>query len=914
MNEGHDVTLLLPKSYTRPQDRLLRGLVLCWLGWAFLSTASASDSLGLVSNHGFCPNGVYGGTRWVSSQRPGNLDFWGSYCGKGDNDVGRVESREFLAPASLEFYLAGYPGLPGRRMLLRNVRSGQETELQPQSTPGEEWRLNALPVPRDWIGKPVQLIAEDTATGPRGWLGFSLPSLPASSLTVPVVDTSAPQGNLCPNGVYGTTRWPAGSPPGMRTWGSYCKHGDADTGWVASQTFFAGSHLTIYVAGYPGNPGLRLAVENIQDGRQILLQIPSPPGEMWRLYHFRLPSEWKHRQIRVLAGDSASGPFGWVGFSEPIFADVRSEIFGAAKTTVLILVLGAILLIPSAAACVMAVLRGVEDELDLVTTGFLALGLTGYTAFWIYFSSRFLGMAFSYLGLLACCAFILYVSAAKDRRAKLWPLKPLITPAALVGLASVSVMALGLLHGGQTTALSLASGRFGPPVLAGDNEIPKVFADAVYMGHIPRPLMADWLSSDRPPLQTGNTLWTYAWIPGSRDLPYLALSVVLQCSFLAALWAFLRACSIDCKPLVIAFLSCFLSGFTLLNAYYTWPKLYPVAFLLLLAAYLLTDRHYRTCDRPHTGATLGALIAFAMLGHGGSFFAILGIGIYMLLLRHFPSRRFLVVMAVTAILLYLPWTLYQKVYDPPGDRLLKWHLAGVEQPPPQVGFFSLLISQYGKLKPDEFIQLKSSNFTNLWADLPQYLDNVGVLTANLATGSEGTRNLTASAIRRSMFLYWTPAIGFGILGPLALLLATLLGRRRQVEFLAASRMWLLNGLTLVFWCLLIYGPGATYPHHGTYLTEVLAFVGSSLAFWAIRPWLAILFGAVQILWTAIVFVWLTPTAQPPGVSSDFGPVNSVLAAACLVSLAAIFALLTVFVRHDEDPARSAAIAKSSLLT
>ena len=32
-----------------------------------------------------------------------------------------------------------------------------------------------------------------------------------------------------------------------------------------------------------------------------------------------------------------------------------------------------------------------------------------------------------------------------------------------------------------------------------------------------------------------------------------------------------------------------------------------------------------------------------------------------------------------ALVLYAPWLAYQRLYDPPGDRLLKWHLAGVTE-------------------------------------------------------------------------------------------------------------------------------------------------------------------------------------------------------------------------------------------
>jgi hypothetical protein len=444
---------------------------------------------------------------------------------------------------------------------------------------------------------------------------------------------------------------------------------------------------------------------------------------------------------------------------------------------------------------------------------------------------------------------IVYASMAPDRRAKLRPLQQLIAPAVLVILAASFVLSLGLLHGGQGASLPLAAGRFGPPTLAADNEIPNIFADGVYTGKIPRPLMADWLSSDRPPLQAGNTLWTYPWtFPfGDRNFSYLALSVFLQCTVLAALWSFLIVCPVDRKLLALTMATCFFSGVTLLNGFYTWPKLFPVAFLLIIASYLLTGRYTQVRDRTTTGAMVGALAAFAVLCHGGSMFALLGMAAGMLLLRRYPGRRFLTAMTLAAVLLYTPWTLYQKLYEPPGDRLLKWHLGGTVEPRPDVSFTHLLFTNYGKLQPAGVLRYKAGNFENLAGETPQYLEEIGVFTSTLLGGPAAVREDAAGSLRRLIFRYWIPSIGLAILGPLALLFVRLFRRPYGSEFTIACRMWLVIGVTLVLWCLLMFGPAATFNHQGTYLTQILALAGSCLAFWAISPWLAVAAAAVQIL-------------------------------------------------------------------
>ena len=887
-----------------PRSRGLISLCALLLAGAPVLAEGSSDStlpvLGLVTNTGFCPDGLWLGGIWPGG-RPEGLYTWGSYCSVGDEDTGRAESQEFLAPPFLNLYLAGYAGMPDRRLMLKNVASGQETELRPQST-GDLWQFNSLAVPADWVGKPVQLIAEDRATGQFGWLAFSLPFLSASSL-LPAVDTTVPQGGFCPDGVYQATKWPGARPAGLATWGSYCKSGDAATGWAASPAFVAEAYLRIYTAGYPNTPGLRLAVENLQQGRQLVLQVPAGPGETWHLRQFRLPDEWIGQSVRIVAGDQATGLAGWVAFSEPVKREWEADAYPAASTMLQLFLLAIALLLPAIAACMFAAFRGVTDFLDLTATAFLALGLNGYAAFWIYFCSPTLGVLFSYAGLLACCGGIAYLVGDKSRRATLRPVAQLIAPTVLVLLASVFIVSLGQLYDVGANPITVSSSRFGPPgppMLYGDNTIPKAFADAVYSGHIPKPLAGGWLSSDRPPLQTGNTLWIYAWARANRDLSYELLSVMLQCSCLAALWGFLAACNIDRRPMAMAIATCFLSGFTLLNAFFVWPKLYPVAFLLILSAYLLTDRYRQIRDRTDIGAMLGAAAAFAMLGHGGSVFAILGIAACMLFFRRLPSRRFLLALAAGAVILYLPWMLYQKFYDPPGDRLLKLHLAGVNDTRAGVSIIGLMINSYGKLSSHELIEHKSGNFKTLAGNLPQYFDESRRFGSALFTGPASKRNAAASVLQRAMFLYWIPSISFAILGPLALL-AGVARHRRTSEFLAAARLWLLNALILVLWCVILFGPDSTGPRQGTYITEMLAFCGSCLAFWAVRPWLAVAMTAVQILWNVVLFVWLTPLLPPPGLSelrvawgAPTGPPNVFLGAACVFSAAAMLVLLVNF--------------------
>ena len=370
--------------------RMPRVLFVLWLVCVLIPTMHADADtpapLGIVNVSGFCPNGAWSGVTWPGGTRPGGLQIWGSFCEKADDNVGRAESQDFIAPSLLHLYLSGYPGLPGRRLFLKNKENGQELDLNPQSQAGSEWRYTALPVATEWIGKRVQLIAEDTATGPFGWLAFSMPVVaPSTQLVSSHIDTHAPQSGFCPDGAFGSTKWPEGGrPPGIQTWGSYCTIGDAATGWMAAPPFKAPSNIKLYFAGYPDTPGLSVALENLQTGEQFPLRVATAPHEFWELHYFRLPSNWQGQSIRVIARDQAAGFDGWFAFSEPVPLTLTDQLVIAGKTCGLIFLLTIVFLIPPVVVCMFAEPR-TEKRLYRAAAALVALGL----AFAVFFFSPF---------------------------------------------------------------------------------------------------------------------------------------------------------------------------------------------------------------------------------------------------------------------------------------------------------------------------------------------------------------------------------------------------------------------------------------------------------------------------------------------------------------------------------------------
>lgn len=878
----------------RARKYFLPAILLALFALAFPLAATAGNAsdqssfLEFTRSEGFCLRGVISSIKWDPALGDDDAPVLGSFC---DNDAatGRIVSQPFLAPSSLSFFLSGYIGRPGLRFYLRNRESGEEFDLTPKPTPGDSWRFYSFPLPASWLDKPVELIGEDKATTVYGWFGFTAPRLSYSSLVPSDIPTDRQPSGFCNDNKFRLLTWGNTSPPpGVALWRSFCASGDKDTGYMASDPFLAKAYIGLYVVGYPGTPGVRLRIENLRNQHQLPLQVMQLPYESVRLYYFPLPREWKGQPVRVLAEDNAVGPGGWVGFALVRPARWGNTASFGFRIVLLAVALFVVTMLPAAAACVVAVRRGVKSVLDLTSVALLAIGIVGYAAFWVYFFNRRAGEIYSWASLLLFGGFVAWAVASPRNRSQLSALRPMRTPCLLVLIGALFVLSLGFIHGKASPLQEYAAQRFGPPFLSVDNWLPKILADYVYLGHIPKPMVGDWLSSDRPPLQAGNSLWNYAWTHGNRDVPYQILGTILQLTFLGALWAYLAAAGVNRKAIALIMAAALFSGFTIENSFFVWPKLFPVSFLLIISAYLFTERYSSIRADWRVGVVVGAATAFAMLCHGGSAFGLLGIGLTMLVLRRLPTARFIITAAVAAFLLFLPWTLYQKYYDPPGDRLLKMHLAATPGPHPEIKFSRLLVQKYREAGWYGVVKNKIVSFQGLFDDAT-VSKRVHDVVHFLFFGTRQQRAVEVASLRDTMFLRWFWSIDLLSFAAIVWLVFLALRRRWSAEFRQSSILWICTAFTLIVWCLLMFR-GGTIVHQGCYFTEVIAFAASGLTLWAVNKRLAGFVVACHVALTLAIFVFLRPP-QPAGVGTFFGPINTMLAVVCVLSALSFFLLL-----------------------
>jgi hypothetical protein len=186
----------------------------------------------------------------------------------------------------------------------------------------------------------------------------------------------------------------------------------------------------------------------------------------------------------------------------------------------------------------------------------------------------------------------------------------------------------------------------------------------------------------------------------------------------------------------------------------------------------------------------------------------------------------------------LPWNLYQKLWDPPGNRLLKIYLAGVWGIDNRTTWQALK-DFYGGLSAS---QIAAHKLSNVYATLPDK-EMLGSL----------------ALWRWNEFFRLVPALGALNFGWLVLALSFF--KRTGEISRAPPRIYLGVGLlSCLIWILLVYGGGQTVVHQGSYACMVLLFAGLiSLLYTLPRALLAAIV-ALHICDFLVVWVFTTPAS------------------------------------------------------
>jgi hypothetical protein len=618
-------------------------------------------------------------------------------------------------------------------------------------------------------------------------------------------------------GTFGPTSADSFDPAGYRAlqgkvvlWDSL-QGGESNTGSFQWGPFKLASDFTLYVAGSIGDPGVTLYWEDATTGQRQLLAPRTPPGPRWTLYRWSPPSQWRDRSVYIGAEDHSHSA--WIALSAPLRTG-----FSFQRCASLILLdagLFAALLLPGWAWGALILHRRTLSAEQFLLSALVASGTVAYGIFWVFFLRRAWGVPACWVALAAGIAILVVRRGSALRTISADLAKPLMLSLA----ASLMYLAGLFLYGGVEGASELSLNRFihGMPP---DPLLPAMLSERLFSGAPVRPFFGDWLSSDRPPLQAAFNLMLSPL--GVAREHYQVMATILQTWVFLGLWLLLRAARIAARTMTWVLSFVVFSGFFFFNSTFVWPKLLPATFLLIAVSLL----GYQPDKK---AITVGACLGLAMLGHGGSAFALVGMGIYFVLVRRSIRLRFALLAGVVLAAYLLPWSLYQKYYDPPGDRLLKWHLAGVS-PVDSRSFSRTLVDSYRSLSWSQYLGNRAANFRALFVN-----DGSRIATDLGNAVSLVKQDRTSAAFRKVAYtlriggvhqLFHSP--GILDLGFFALIFAVLRRGRSGPGLVLAGRCLSLAAICIVLWCLLMFRPGATVSHQGTYLVNSCIFVAFAL--------------------------------------------------------------------------------------
>ncbi len=749
---------------------------------------------------------------------------------------------------------------------------------------------------------PSPAITTSPAAGPfrqfRPWLLMLTAGLLCYAATWPgrFVFSAAPRAEAQLEGAFK----PDGHFPGeplpyalnVRLWGSWAGS-DANTGTLTLGPFVAPTVLRLALSGYPNRAGNEIHLVRPDTGARLPLKPATDIGERWRLEDFPLPEDWRGRSVQLVARDAAKMPGGWLALSEPMRGGHRegdAQLFASLSAWLLNgTLLG--LLWYGALRWLRARAWVAPHWLPLVAAGAVAAG--AYAVFWASWWGPVTGKILS-------GALIALGGYGALRRGPAAPTANLEWFAAPRLLVAVGVFYLAWLHLFPVPVdfHTLAAHRF--RALPGDNTLPYNAARALWLGQPLKVPGADWLSSDRPPLQAG---WLLLARPATALLDlddrtaHGTAALWFESLWILAAYGLLRTLGlIRARALAWTALLAF-SGFFILNTLFTWPKLSAAAFALAaFALWVVRDPPDQGTKGPKDQKTpsaansplvpssldplvpvlLGAALAgLAWLAHGGVAFSFLALVPWLVRPALRAPRPWLLAAATFAVLA-LPWLAYQKFYDPPGNRLLKWHLGGQIDKEAR-GTWQTIREAYAALPARTIAANKLKNFVYQFEGGWHWRPDA------TPVGVKGRRD--------DEFFHSGRALTWWLLGFAALPVA-LWRRRKAVPWRRHLSLGLWTVATITLWCLLMFIPGSAMIHQGSYATMLALFVLLSAWCELASPWLLGVVAGLQA--TTFYHTW---TAGNPRVDGPLDPTAALLAA-----VAAAVILVLVWREHRSPPA------------
>jgi hypothetical protein len=348
---------------------------------------------------------------------------------------------------------------------------------------------------------------------------------------------------------------------------------------------------------------------------------------------------------------------------------------------------------------------------------------------------------------------------------------------------------------------------------------------------------------------------------------YQILSTVVQCIWVVAVWILCRIANISRQSSAMVILLSIFSGFFLLNSIFVWPKFLAGALLAFSFIFLLLPTLHSQSLTSTQAAFSAISAALAFLAHGGVVFSAPAIILAAVGARPLLGfSRILIGFTLFAMLL-IPWNLYQKFYEPPGNRLVKWHIGGAVTVDER-STLQTIRDSYASLTTAQFFQNK--------------LENIKALVGNIS----------ATPIKRREAQFFNLFQSLGILNfSWILFAAALFSKSIREKIGGRATMIMLVGsiLSLFLWVLAMFIPGTTLVHQGSYTTMILLFTSLGIIISTLPSFFCYLLLLVHMIDFFITWIFSTPPK----------PLNSVIYAPDLpmiiLGLSAFIAVALIYI-------------------
>ena len=546
--------------------------------------------------------------------------------------------------------------------------------------------------------------------------------------------------------------------------------------WTAP--FLAPRVLIVPFVGYPTEPGLSLDLECMTDGRTMPIATGNA-HETWARALIVMPENWCADGVRIVATDNSEDKY--VGFGTPYAGSWWHAARQSAFSALFIQTMGFGLVVFPLLALAVLLARRFHDHVWLIATA--VYGLVAYAAFFIYQVGQTIAASLC-LAFLLGCGWVLFR----------WMQRPahsdddrFLNAARNVRIAyAFSLVAALLLDLVDTRVGIWASAyRFSPASWSSDHLIPMMVADGIWNDTPLKEVIGGiWHVSDRPPLLSGVMLIAKPLIAvlgaplGAAAQLMRAVAITTAALGAVVIKELVARHSDHCdsrRLRATAILLGLLSPFLIFNTVYTWPKLQG-AYLALGAVLVLTQMKGPERRR---AVLAGLLAGEAMLMHAGVAFGLLAFPVALRANGWRWRTESLFVSGLTAVLVWLPWSLWQRFVDPPGNGLIKVLLTG-DRMIESESVWDAFQATISNVTLKQWLGSRVDAVRALWGGGPEVLDFEHRVHGKL------------DSMRLADFL--EPLTMWRFLGLAALVAVVVaVARRKRAEHMTSALLWLLCG-------------------------------------------------------------------------------------------------------------------------